>query len=64
MREAKIIIEGVELDPAQSMSVRCAVTSMLSDLVDPKHQKLLGDTAQLYRERLVEVQSLILQGTK
>ncbi len=59
-REAKITIGSVELNNAQSMAVRVAVSSMLMELQDQEHRKALGDIAELYEARLQEVQTIIL----
>lgn len=63
-READIVINGVTLTHAQSMSVRVAVTGMLIELADPEHMDNLGQIGPLYRARLVEVQDLIIDATQ
>ena len=60
MAEAKITIGNVELNHAQSMALRVAVCSMLTELQDPKQRRELGNIAELYEARLGEVQALIL----
>lgn len=60
-READITISGVQLNFAQSMTVRVAVANMLLELQDPNHREALGAVAEGYGARLLEVQSLILR---
>lgn len=63
-QEAKITIGGVELTPAQSATVRCAVAHWLSELESPSYRRRLGKIAQLYRKRLGEIQDLIFAHLK
>ena len=60
MSEAQIVINGVQLNSAQSMVVRVAVSSMLTELQDPDYRKSLGEIAAGYEARLTEVQTLIV----
>jgi hypothetical protein len=59
--EATIIINGVTLNHAQSMSVRVTVTSFLWDLHDPEHRKALGKIGDAYQARLREVEQIIVK---
>lgn len=61
MSEARITVEGTELTPAQSMTVRVAVTAFLAECEDPASQ--LGAVGQSYADRAREVLKLILAGT-
>ena len=64
-KEARVLINGVELNSAQSMSLRVAVSSMLMHLNDdPKYRKGLGKIAKGYQSRLTEVENLIHQNTR
>jgi hypothetical protein len=63
-REAKIVISDTELNNAQSMAVRVAVASMLTQLDNKEYRRELGDIAEGYRARLGEVQDLILVSAK
>jgi len=62
--EAVVVVNGVALSFAQSMSLRVAVAHMLHDLQDPLR---LGDDehgrfmVQAYKARLEEVQELIFK---
>ena len=58
-QEAKIVIGGTELNNAQSMSVRVAVSSMLTELNDEGYRRELGSIAELYQANLGEVGELI-----
>jgi len=58
-QEADITISGIQLNTAQSMTVRVAVTSMLMRMDDDESRAELGEIGDLYRARLVEVQGLI-----
>lgn len=59
--EADIVINGVTLTYAQSMSVRVAVTDFRYDLADLEHRKQLGKIGDLYNDRLKEVEKLIIK---
>jgi hypothetical protein len=68
-READIVINGVRLTFAQSMSVRVAVSSFLMELAsderDPDlggqtRMEALGPIGPLYQARLSEVQDIII----
>ncbi|MDP3727574.1 MAG: hypothetical protein Q8R35_02960 [bacterium] len=59
-KEARIVVGGVQLNSAQSMAVRVAVSSMLLELTDQEHRRELGEIAEGYEARLGEVQALIL----
>ena len=60
--EAPVTIRGVQLDSAQVMALRVAVTSMLDDLYsDEQLCKGLGETSDLYKARLREVQDLLVR---
>ena len=63
-RETKMTVGSVELNSAQAMAIRVAVSSMLTKLKDPTYRHDLGDIAELYERRLQEVQELILTNTK
>lgn len=64
LREAQIVINGVELNFAQSMTIRVAIASFLMDLEDPDH---LGEDehgrimTQGYRTRATEIQNIIFK---
>lgn len=58
-KEAKILVDGVELTTAQVKSVRAAVTGMLTDLQNEEHRRELGPIAEKYEERLREVETLL-----
>jgi hypothetical protein len=60
-KEATIVINGVTLNDAQSMSVRVAVTNFLWDLHDPEHRKALGKIGDSYQARLHEVEQIIVK---
>lgn len=58
-REAKIIVNGIELTKAQSSCIRVAVASFLMELADPVHMKALGPIGPLYQKHLSDVQKII-----
>lgn len=58
-KEAEIVINGVYLTFAQSMTIRVAVAHMLTDLSDPEYMKDMGEIGELYRKRLREIQDMI-----
>ena len=61
LREADIQIGNVQLDPAQAIIVRVAVTDLLTRLgIDHELRDSLGEVGQIYERRLREVQSLIV----
>jgi len=61
LREADIQIGNVQLNPAQAIIVRVAVTDLLTRLaVDHELRDSLGEVWQIYELRLREVQSLIV----
>lgn len=62
-KEAEIVINGVKLTHAQSMSVRAAVSSMLMDLAEPELVRALGMIGPLYKAKLGEVMTMIIKGT-
>jgi hypothetical protein len=62
-KEAHVVIEGVPLTPAQSASVRCAVSSFLMELNDPEQCKRLGPIADGYRTHLRAVESMLVQAS-
>ena len=54
-------IGNVQLNPAQAIIVRVAVTDLLTRLaVDHELRDSLGEVGQIYERRLLEVQSLIV----
>lgn len=59
--EALIVIEGVPLTLGQSMALRVAVTSFLTD---DEHLAALGVMGKLYKVRLDEVLALIFTGAR
>jgi hypothetical protein len=60
MMEATITIDGHTLTPAQSMSVRVALTLFLLELTNDKDfAESLGQIAIVYHARLTEVLHLI-----
>lgn len=59
-KEASITVGGRVLSPAQSASVRVAVSGMLMELQDPEHRQALGEIAGAYEDRLREVELLLL----
>ena len=63
-KEAKIVIGNVELNESQSMAVRVAIASTLLDLANNEYRHDLGEIAELYQARLVEVQRLIFTSIK
>jgi len=61
LREADIQIGSVQLNPAQAIILRVAVTDLLTRLaVDHELRDSLGEVWQIYERRLREVQSLIV----
>ncbi len=58
-REAKITINGVELDLGQSMTVRVAIADFLMELRDPESLERLGPIGPGYLKRLEEIQDMI-----
>jgi len=64
IREAKIVIEEVELSLGQSMTVRVAIGSMIMQLNDPEYRRALGPIGDGYLARLLEIQTLIFKGVK
>ena len=63
-REAGIQIGNVQLNPAQAMVVRVAVTDLLTRLaLDHGVRESLGEVGQVYEQRLREVESLIVDAT-
>ena len=64
LREANIQIGNVQLNPAQAMLVRVAVTDLLTRLaLDHAFRDSLGEVASVYEQRLREVESLIVDAT-
>jgi hypothetical protein len=61
-READIIINGVRLTNAQSITVRVAVTDFQEQLADEEHFRLLGPIGPAYRARVSEILRLIIAG--
>ncbi len=59
-KEAIITVGARVLSPAQSASVRVAVSSMLMELQDPEHRQALGEIAGAYEARLREVELLLI----
>jgi len=59
-REAEIVINGVRLTDAQSMTLRVAVTNFAMELAEPEYLEALGPIGPLYRERLDELQHIIV----
>lgn len=59
--ETIVIIKGILLTEAQSMALRVAVQNFLMDLNDPEHMAALGDVGPLYRNRLLEIQAMMVQ---
>lgn len=63
--EARITINGTEISPAMSMTLRVAIESFKSDLV--KNPESLGNDAhglamhKLYLQRIEELEVLLLQ---
>ncbi len=63
-REAGIQIGNVQLNPAQAMVVRVAVTELLTRLaLDHGVRESLGEVGPVYEQRLREVESLIVDAT-
>ena len=63
-REAAIQIGNVQLNPAQAMVVRVAVTELLTRLaLDHGVRESLGEVGPVYEQRLREVESLIVDAT-
>ena len=63
-REAGIQIGNVQLNPAQAMVVRVAVTDLLTRLaLDHGVRESLGEVGPVYEQRLREVESLIVDAT-
>lgn len=63
MSTARITVNGVELTPAQSMAVSAALSAFLMQTEDPDQMALLGEVGPLCRERMLEVQRLMLTGS-
>lgn len=64
MKEAKILIEGTELEFSQSMCLRIAIQTELIRLDDINYLQEMGPIGVPYRRRLEEIQSLIMKGCK
>lgn len=60
--EAIVVIEGVQLTEAQSGTIRIAVAHFLVDLADRKYCRELGPIADAYRDRLHEVEDMLIEG--
>ncbi len=58
--EAHIVINGTTLNEAQSMTVRVAVSSMRMELSDPEQCAKLGPIAEGYKNRLSELEEILL----
>ena len=58
--EAHIVINGTTLNEAQSMAVRVAVSSMRMELNDPEQCAELGPIAEGYKNRLSELEEILL----
>lgn len=64
MREAKIVINGTEINYAQSMTFRVMLTEAITNLVDDKeYMESLGEIGPLYLTRLREIERLIVSST-
>ena len=59
-KEAHVVVNGVVLTVGQSLSLRVAVAHFLYDLSDAAYRKELGPIGDKYRERLSELQTLLL----
>lgn len=62
--EADITINGEALTFAQSMTVRMAVSTFLLHLRDEDFAKSLGRVGDNYRDRLREVEALIMRSAR
>jgi hypothetical protein len=61
MREAQVTINNVQLDAAQVMALRVAVSSWITELCrNDRLCKDLGEVADLYKARLREVERLLV----
>lgn len=60
-KEAIITINGITIDSAQSMAIRCAIANFLWDLHDPEYRKALGKIGDSYQARLREVEKIIVR---
>lgn len=64
--EPKIIVNGILLTPAQSMTIRSALNNFMIDL---NHNGLGGDEhgvkmRKLYQERISEIYQIIIKNDK
>ena len=61
--EADVRVNGTKLTTAQSLSLRVAVTNLITEIVtDTEFRASLGDVAQHYIDRLREVEVLMIEG--
>jgi hypothetical protein len=61
VREASITIDGASLSPAQVTTIRVAVTSWLTQLIEePEERKTFGPIGDLYLARLKEVEEMLV----
>lgn len=61
--EPNVVVNGVELNTAQSMALRVAVGSMLQELADKDYMVLIGEIGPLYQARLREIERIMLMST-
>lgn len=62
--EPNIVIDGVALTNAQSMSVRVAITLFHMQCSEEEYRTEMGSIADGYRARLAEVIKIMLAGSQ
>lgn len=60
--EAEVIINGVQLTFAESLTLRVAVTSFLMQVSTPETTALLGPVSAGYRTNLMSIEDKIREG--
>lgn len=58
--EARVTVNGVELTPQQSATLRVALAGFLHELADDQFRMLLGPIGEAYRTHASAIQDLIM----